>query len=185
MMMMILFILKKWINYFGMIYFIAFITHWKFLDPIFFVVWEYFLTMTIPYETLMNTTKVVKIAFWLVKSYDFTSQNMLYVLNRLKKSKMSEIRLKSGEIAKIGWNHAKSRFQDRFCDCAKMMCWNKIPPMVQLSGAYWLWKCTVTRVVLHCLQSSVNKSLKSQLTKYSFFSQLTKYSSDTHKSLIG
>jgi len=70
---------------FGMIYFIAFITHWKFLSRIFFVVWEYFLTMIIPYETLMNTTKVVKIAFWLVKSYDFTSQNMLYVLNRLKK----------------------------------------------------------------------------------------------------
>jgi hypothetical protein len=126
--MMILFILKKWINYFGMIYFIAFITHWKFLDPIFFVVWEYFLTMIIPYETLMNTTKVVKIAFWLVKSYDFTSQNMLYVLNRLKKSKMGEIGLNWGEIAKIGWNRAKSRFQDRFCDCAKMMRWNKIPP---------------------------------------------------------
>jgi hypothetical protein len=30
------------------------------------------------------------------------SQNMLYVLNRLKKSKMGEIRLKSGEIVKIG-----------------------------------------------------------------------------------
>jgi hypothetical protein len=40
------------------------------------------------------TVKVVKIAFWLLKSYDFTSQNMLYGLNRLKKSKMGE----------IGWN---------------------------------------------------------------------------------
>jgi len=91
-------------------------------------------------------TKVVKIAFWLVKSYDFTSQNMHYGLNRLKKSKMDEIGLKSGEIAKIGWNRAKSWFQDRFCDCAKMMRWNKIPPLVQLSCAYWLWKCTVTRL---------------------------------------
>ena len=35
--------------------------------------------------------KVVKIAFWLVKSYDFTSQNMYYELNRMKKSKMSKI----------------------------------------------------------------------------------------------
>jgi len=33
---------------------------------------------------------------------------MLYVLNRLKKSKMGEIGLKSGEIVKIGLNHAKS-----------------------------------------------------------------------------
>ena len=48
--------------------------------------------------------------------YDFTSQNMHYGLNRLKKSKMDKIGLKSGKIAKIGWNRAKSRFQDRFCD---------------------------------------------------------------------
>jgi hypothetical protein len=60
--------------------------------------------------------KVVKIAFWLVKSYDFTSQNMLYVLNRLKKSKMDENGLKLGEI---GWSRAKSWFQDRFHDCNK------------------------------------------------------------------
>ena len=59
---------------------------------------------------------VVKIAFWLVKSYDFTSQNMHYGLNRLKKSKMDKIGLKSGKIAKIGWNRVKSRFEDRFCD---------------------------------------------------------------------
>ena len=39
---------------------------------------------------------------------------MHYGLNRLKKSKMSKIGLKSGEIIKIGWNRAKSRFQDRF-----------------------------------------------------------------------
>ena len=36
------------------------------------------------------------------KSYDFTSQNMHYGLNRLKKSKMGKIGLKSSEIAKIG-----------------------------------------------------------------------------------
>ena len=48
------------------------------------------------------SAKVVKIAFWLLKSYDFTSQNMFYVLNRLKKSKIDEIGLKSGKIDKIG-----------------------------------------------------------------------------------
>ena len=71
---------------------------------------------------------VVKIAFWLVKSYDFTSQNMHYGLNRLKKSKMDKIGLKSGEIAKIGWNRAKSWFQGWFYDFDKIRCWNKIPP---------------------------------------------------------
>ena len=89
---------------------------------------------------------------------------MLYVLNRLKKSKMGEIGLNRGEIAKIGWNRAKSRFQDRFCDCAKMMRWNKISPLVQLSGAYWLWKCTVTR--LSSFQFSLHNS---QFTKYYFY----------------
>jgi predicted RNA binding protein with dsRBD fold (UPF0201 family) len=53
-------------------------------------------------SNLKSSIKVVKIAFWLVKSYDFTSQNMLYVLNRLKKLKMVKIRLKSGKIVKIG-----------------------------------------------------------------------------------
>jgi hypothetical protein len=72
--------------------------------------------------------KVVKITFWLVKLYDFTSQNMHYRLNRLKKSKMGKIGLKSSEIAKIGWNRAKSQFQDWFCDFDKMRPWNKIPP---------------------------------------------------------
>ena len=46
--------------------------------------------------------KVVKIAIQLVKSYVFTSQYKLYVLNRLKKSKMVKIGLKSGKIVKIG-----------------------------------------------------------------------------------
>jgi len=87
--------------------------------------------------------KVVKIAFWLVKSYDFMSQNMHYGLNRLKKSKMGEIGLKSGEIAKIGWNRTKSRFQYRFCDCAKMVRWNKIPPW---SSCHAPIGCTVTRL---------------------------------------
>jgi hypothetical protein len=45
---------------------------------------------------------------------------MHYVLNRLKKSKIDKIGLKSGEIAKIGRNRSKSRFHDRFCDFAKM-----------------------------------------------------------------
>ena len=70
---------------------------------------------------------VVKIAFWLVKSYDFTSQNMHYGLNRLKKSKMDKIGLKSGEIAKIRWNWTKSWFQGRCYDFDKIRCWNKIP----------------------------------------------------------
>jgi len=106
--------------------------------------------------------KVVKIAFWLIKSYDFTSQNMLYVLNRLKKSKMDKIGLKSGEIVKIRWNHAKSWFQDWFCDCAKMSCWNKIPPSCPAVRRLLDVSCTVTdsrdslhfRELIHCLQSS-------------------------------
>ena len=44
----------------------------------------------------LESFKVVKIAFSLVKSYDFTSQNMFCVLNRLKNQKW----MKSGEIAK-------------------------------------------------------------------------------------
>jgi len=44
------------------------------------------------------STMVVKITFWLVKLYDFISQNILYMLNHLKKSKMDEIRLKLSEI---------------------------------------------------------------------------------------
>jgi hypothetical protein len=51
-MMIFLFILKKWINYFGVTHFIAFIASWKFLVPIFLVVWEYFVTMIIAYKTL-------------------------------------------------------------------------------------------------------------------------------------
>jgi len=97
-------------------------------------------TLTYPW------TKVVKIAFWLVKSYDFTSQNMLCVLNRLKKIEMGEIELKSGEIVKIRWNREKSRFQGRFHDFNKMHALKQnVPPMLQLSGAYWLCKCTITR----------------------------------------
>uniref|UniRef100_A0A3N7FAW6 Uncharacterized protein n=1 Tax=Populus trichocarpa TaxID=3694 RepID=A0A3N7FAW6_POPTR len=37
-------------------------------------------------------------------------------------------------------------------------------PLVQLSGTYWLWKCTVTR--LSSLQFSLHKS---QFTKYYFY----------------
>jgi plasmid maintenance system antidote protein VapI len=46
--------------------------------------------------------KVVKIAIQLVKSYDFTSQHMLNVQNRLKNSKIDKIGLKSSKIGKIG-----------------------------------------------------------------------------------
>jgi hypothetical protein len=53
------------------------------------------------FVTIAN--KVVKIAFWLVKSYDFTSQNMLCVLNRLKKSKMGEIGWKIAISGSILW----------------------------------------------------------------------------------
>ena len=69
-----------------------------------------------------TTTKVVKIAFWLVKTYDFTSQNMLYVLNRLKKSKMGEIGLKTSEIVKIGWNRKKITI------LTERMHWSKMSP---------------------------------------------------------
>jgi hypothetical protein len=58
--------------------------------------------------------KVVKIAIWLLKSYDFTSQYILNVLNHSKNSKMDEIGLKSSKIAKIGWNSVKSWFHHRF-----------------------------------------------------------------------
>ena len=100
------------------------------------------------------SVNVVKITFWLVKSYDFTSQNMHYVLNRLKKSKMGKIGLKSGEIAKIGWNRAKSRFQDRFCDFAKMRRWNKIPPSCPAVRRLLDFSCTITDS-RDCLQSSL------------------------------
>ena len=46
--------------------------------------------------------KVVKIAIQLVKSYDFTSQYMLNVQNRLKNLKIDKIGLKSSKIGKIG-----------------------------------------------------------------------------------
>jgi len=45
---------------------------------------------------------VVKIAIQLVKSYDFTSQYRLNVLNRVQNSEMDKIRSKSGKIVKIG-----------------------------------------------------------------------------------
>jgi hypothetical protein len=64
------------------------------------------------------SVNVVKITFWLVKSYDFTSQNMLYGLNRLKKSKM-------GEIAKIGWNRD---FRTDFAIVTKWCAETKSPP---------------------------------------------------------
>jgi hypothetical protein len=50
----------------------------------------------------MSTPKVVKIAIWLVKSYDFSSQYMFNVQNHLKNSKIDKIGLKSSEIGKIG-----------------------------------------------------------------------------------
>jgi S-ribosylhomocysteine lyase LuxS involved in autoinducer biosynthesis len=46
--------------------------------------------------------KVVKIAIQLVKSYVFTSQYRLYVLNRSQNSEMGKIGSKSGKIVKIG-----------------------------------------------------------------------------------
>jgi hypothetical protein len=52
----------------------------------------------------MSTPKVVKIAIWLVKLYDFKSQYMFNVQNRLKNSKIDKIGLKSSEIGEIRWN---------------------------------------------------------------------------------
>ena len=46
--------------------------------------------------------KVVKIAIQLVKSYDFTSQYRLNVLNRSQNSEIGKIRSKSSKIVKIG-----------------------------------------------------------------------------------
>jgi len=83
----------------------------------------------------MAQIKVVKIAFWLVKSYDFTSQNMHYGLNRLKKSKMGKIELKSQKSDEIAQNH---NFR---IDLAILTKWGpetKSPPPGQLSDAYWI-----------------------------------------------
>ena len=49
-------------------------------------------------------------------------------LNRTTKSKMSKIGLKSSKIAKIGWNRAKSRSQDRLYDFNIIVAL-KVPPM--------------------------------------------------------
>jgi len=130
-----------------------------------------------------TTTKVVKITFWLVKSYDFTSQNMHYGLNRLKKSKMDKIGLKSSEIVKIGWNRAKSRFQDRFCDFDKMRPWNKILPSWTAVRCLLDYSCTVVFKItwLSSLCSfQLRRKTLSQITihKYSFQFQ-------QNKSLIG
>jgi hypothetical protein len=71
----------------------------------------------------MVVPKVVNIVFWLVKSY----KHVLRV-ESLEKIKNGWNRVKSLKSDEIAWNRAKSRFQDRFCDCNKMMRWNKIPP---------------------------------------------------------
>jgi len=75
---------------------------------------------------LSLSIKVVKIAIQLVKSYDFTSQYMLNVQNRLKNSKIDKIGLKSSKIGKIGWYRKKSRFWYRFYDFNKkhILHWN-------------------------------------------------------------
>jgi hypothetical protein len=109
----------------------------------------------------------------------FYESKLHYVLNRLKKSKISKIGLKSGEIVKIERNRSKSRFQDRFCDFAKMRRWNKIPPSCPAVRRLLDFSCTVTDS-RDCLQSSLQTKIltihKSQRTKYSF---------QPNKSLIG
>jgi len=72
-----------------------------------------------------TVTKVVKIMFWLVKSYDFTSQHMLYVLNSLKKSKMGEIGLKSQKSDEIAQN---SDLRTDFAIVPKWCAETKFPP---------------------------------------------------------
>jgi hypothetical protein len=96
------------------------------------------------------STKVVKITFWLVKSYDFTSQYMFNVLNRLKNLKMVGIRLKLDEIVKIGWNHKKkTRLQTVLTISTKYMNWTKVNvSLLQLSSAYWLLTSWTLRVCL-------------------------------------
>jgi hypothetical protein len=107
---------------------------------------------------------------------------MHYGLNRLKKSKMGKIGLKSSEIAKIGWNRAKSRFHDRFCDFDKMRPWNKIPPLLdscQMPIGLFLHNHGLTWLSSLCSFQLRRKTL-SQITihKYSFQFQ-------QNKSLIG
>ena len=109
--------------------------------------------------------------------FDSTSQNMHYGLNRLKKLKIGKIGLKSSEIAKIGWNHAKSRFQDRFCDFDKMRPWNKIPPSWTAIRCLLDYSCTVTDS-RDCLHSALSNWGEKLFHKYSFQFQ-------QNKSLIG
>ena len=54
-------------------------------------------------------------------------QNMHYGLNRLKKSKMDKIELKSNKITKIGRNRVKSRYQNRLYDFNIIVAL-KVPP---------------------------------------------------------
>ena len=53
-------------------------------------------------ETILVERKVVKIAIQLVKSYDFTSQYRLNVLNRSQNSEIGKVGSKSSKIVKIG-----------------------------------------------------------------------------------
>ena len=57
------------------------------------------------YYTRTVDDMVVKLASWLVKSYDFTSQHRYIVLNRVENSKTSKLgqtRLKSVKIGELG-----------------------------------------------------------------------------------
>jgi hypothetical protein len=96
----------------------------------------------------MVIVKVVKIAFWLIKSYDFTSQNMLYVLNRLKK-------------IKNGWNRVeitKNRdFRIDFTISPKLMHGSKMFP-----HAPTVRRLLVVQMHSHAAWQSLHSSLQSQ-----------------------
>jgi len=79
--------------------------------------------------------------------------------------------VKSGEIAKIEQNCAKSRFQDRFCDFAKMRHWNKIPPSCPAVRRLLDFSCIVTDSRGY-LQSSLQAKI---LTIHNQSSQITTY----------
>ena len=98
---------------------------------------------------------VVKITIQLVKSYDFTSQYRLNVLNRAQNSEMDKIGSKSGKIVKIGWNRDFTPdftrlYQNRKC-CATVPSSSTCQASIGLLTItqYTLTRRTKPRVFLH------------------------------------
>ena len=74
----------------------------------------------------MVAAKVVKIAIQLVKSYDFTSQYRLNVLNRSQNSEIGKIGSKSSKIVKIAQKRDFTHDFTRLCQNRKYCA--TVPP---------------------------------------------------------